>query len=182
MISAGPVQLRRLRPTDAWALVEAVTASLPELGPWFEWAQAPPDLEEQRERLAHADHAFANGEDYEFAMLEPDTGVFVGAVRLNPLAGPRTAGIGYWVRSDRHRRGYASSATYAITTATFAWLPTIDRIEIHMDQANNASVAVARHVGFELEREVDRDILTPGHTGRGFVWSITRTRWTRATS
>jgi RimJ/RimL family protein N-acetyltransferase len=128
--------------------------------------------------LADADRAFGAGTDYEFAVVEPDSGELVGGLRLNPGAGARTAGIGYWIRSDRHRLGYASAASRAITTATLESLPTIERIEIHMDQANHASAAVARSAGFALEREVERDFLAPAHTGRGFVWVTTRSRWT----
>jgi RimJ/RimL family protein N-acetyltransferase len=178
VVEAGVVNVRRFTASDAPALVSAVTASLPELARWFEWAQTPPDVDRERERLARADRAFGAGTDYEFAVVEPDSGELVGGLRLNPSAGPQTAGIGYWIRSDRHRRGYASAGSRAVATATFASLPTVERIEIHMDQANRASAAVARRVGFELAREVEREMLAPGHTGRGFVWVTTRSRWT----
>jgi RimJ/RimL family protein N-acetyltransferase len=100
-----------------------------------------------------------------------------GGCRLNPTAGPGAAGIGYWVRSDRARRGYATAATRAATTATFEHLSHIERVYIHMDQANVASVAVPTKLGFELDHEEDRPIEASGHTGRGYVWVMTRDTW-----
>lgn len=176
-VSAGVIELRRVTSRDAPALVSAIEVSLPELERWFRFAQTPPDVGEQRRRLELQDRAFGAGTDFDFALVETATEELVGELRLNPQAGPRAAGIGYWVRSDRHRRGYASMATRAITAATFEHLTTIEAIEIHMDQANVASVGVPRSLGYHLDREVDRELGATGHTGRGLVWVMTRESW-----
>jgi RimJ/RimL family protein N-acetyltransferase len=176
VVPAGAVLLRRLRAGDAVALVEAYAASLPDLARWFSWAQTVPTVDSQSTRLRAADHDFGAGTDFHFAITHD--GELVGELRVNPRAGPRVAAIGYWVHSGHHRQEFATAATRASTTATFAHLPDIDRVEIHMDQANVASVGVARAVGYRLDREVDRDVLAPRHTGRGYVWATTRARWT----
>lgn len=177
LVDAGPVLLRRQREADAEALVEAMQQSLSELSRWFPWAQGPPDLGEQRQRLAASDRAFAGGADYQFVLVEKDTGELVGTLRLNPQAGPAAAGIGYWVRSDRTGQGYATAATHATVKIAFARLRDIQRIYIHMDKANTASAAIARKLGFELDHEEDRPVDAPDHTGRGYVFVMTRDLW-----
>jgi RimJ/RimL family protein N-acetyltransferase len=63
-------------------------------------------------------------------------------------------------------------------SAGFSLLSRAERIDIYMDEANSASVAVARRAGYQFVGEVDRDILAPGHTGRGLVWPVERSAWT----
>lgn len=174
-LDAGPVVLRRRHQTDVPALVAAIELSLPELAQWFAWAQQSPDLAEQYQRAADGERAFDVGTDYEFVILEADD--VVGGCRLNPTAGADAAGIGYWVRSDRTGRGHATAAARAATTAAFEHLSHVERVYIHMDQANAASVAVPTKLGFALDHEEDRPIEAPGHTGRGYVWVMTRGTW-----
>jgi len=175
VLDGGPVVLRRRREADVPKLVRAIELSLPELAQWFGWAQQEPNVVEQRRRTADGERAFDDGTDYEFLLIEDDD--VVGGLRLNPSAAPDAAGIGYWVRSDRTGRGYATSATRAATTAAFEHLSHVERVYILMDQANLASVAVPTKLGFLLDREEDRPIEAPGHTGRGFIWVMTRDRW-----
>jgi RimJ/RimL family protein N-acetyltransferase len=46
-----------------------------------------------------------------------------------------------------------------------------------MDKGNAASARIPSKLGYELIGEEDRDIVTPGHTGRGLVWRMTRATW-----
>jgi RimJ/RimL family protein N-acetyltransferase len=46
-----------------------------------------------------------------------------------------------------------------------------------MDRENVASAAVPRKLGFALVGEVEREIVTPGHSGRGWIWAVDRPRW-----
>lgn len=172
-IPIGALVLRRVRQSDADAFVAAIRSSLDSLRTWFPWASTEPSVEEQRSRLMSADRAFDDGTDFEFGLFD-EAGELVGSLRVNPLAAKGHAGIGYWIRSDRRGRGLASSATAAATASTLEHLAEIDVVEIHMDQANAASVGVARRAGFELVKEIDREVTAPGHTGRGFVWELTR--------
>lgn len=178
IVPAGEVELRRLQESDACRLVAAMARSLPELRPWFPWAQGHPVRSEQVARLRAASAAFDRGDDFEFALVEVTAGGdLVGTFRLDPTAGPRTARIGFWVRSDRHRRGFATAATRALTGAGFAALPGIDRIEIHMDQSNRASIGVATRAGYHQDRAMVREEVAPGHTGQGWIWAVERDAW-----
>ena len=98
----------------------------------------------------------------------------VGGAGLHPRAGPESIEIGYWVRSDRTGRGYATAAAGALTQAAFAHLDGIDRVEIRMDRANRASAAVPPKLGFRLIGHEAREILAPGHSGEGLIWALDR--------
>ena len=77
--------------------------------------------------------------------------------------------IGYWVRTDRTRRGIATSAAGALTRAAFS-LPGVERVEIHCDQSNRPSAGVAAKLGYILARTEPKEPAAPGETGRFMVW------------
>ena len=86
--------------------------------------------------------------------------------------------IGYWTRTDRTGRGYATTAARALTDAAFTSALEIERVEAHMEQENLASVAVPRKLGYSLQLEADREALPPCHTGSGgFIWKMERSIW-----
>ena len=47
---------------------------------------------------------------------------------------------------------------------------TVEQVEIHCDEANGASAAVPRRLGYRLDRITDRDIQAPGERGREMIW------------
>ena len=176
-LEGGPVLLQKRSVDDVSNFVEALRSSWPELAEWFPWAQQPLDVEEQRQRALGSAEAFDGDSDYEFVVIERATDAVVGSVRLNPDADPGAAGIGYWVRTDRTGRGYATAAAKAATRAAFELLSEIDRVLIQMDVANAKSAAVPRTLGYALEGEGELPIVAPGRTGKGFFWVMTRERW-----
>ncbi|GAA4147989.1 GNAT family protein [Actinomadura keratinilytica] len=70
-------------------------------------------------------------------------------------------------------RGLAGRAAALLTDAAFA-LPGIDRTEIHCDAGNTASAAVARALGYRLDRLQDHGRGLPAETGRDMVWVMPR--------
>ena len=173
-IDAVQIELRRLHEEHVEAVVAAMALSLPELSVWFPWAQARPDQTVQLDRARRAVDAFEAGRDFEFSLVEIVSREIVGGFRINPLAGERMAEFGYWIRSDRHRRGYATQAVRAATTAVFTHLPHIAEVQVHTDRANLASARVASAAGFTLAGEIDRPAAAPGHTGKALVWVAIR--------
>ena len=81
---------------------------------------------------------------------------------------PTLLEIGYWVRSDRTGRGYATSAARILTDTGFDCCPDVDRIEIRCHPANLASAAVPPKLGYRLD--------TSG-TGGDLIWAVTRADW-----
>jgi ribosomal-protein-serine acetyltransferase len=118
------------------------------------------------------------GTDFGFLFRETATGALVGGGGVHRRVGPGAVEIGYWVRSDRHNRGYATRATQAMTDAAFTFLADIDRIEIHTDRTNIASARVPEKLGYRLLRTEQREKVALGHTGDGYVWQRRRDEWT----
>ena len=180
-IPAGPIDLRRWRPSDVDGIVEAVTASLAELRVWMPWAKEHPATDVYTDVVSGFDAAFDTGAEFVFGMFEVPGFVIVGSCGLHFRRGPGVAEVGYWVRSDRQRRGYATAAARALTIAAFRHLDDVGAIHITMDKANTASAGVAAKLGYELGQEEDREVLAPGHTGRGLRWVVKRADWPSST-
>jgi RimJ/RimL family protein N-acetyltransferase len=120
--------------------------------------------------------AFDDDQWWGYSLFEVASGEFVGSAVLRRMSETEPEGleIGYWVRSDRTRRGYATSATAALIDAAFTRLTGIERIRISMDVANAASAAVPRKLGFDFQGEVKRDVAAGGHSSSSAIWELAR--------
>jgi RimJ/RimL family protein N-acetyltransferase len=176
-LHAGPLELHRWSIDRADALTAAVTASFPELRQWMEWAQTMPTREALTGFIERCIASFDDDRQWEYCLEEAQTGELVGGAGLLPRSGPQALEIGYWVRTDRCGRGYATEAAHRLAAAAFAAPPGIERVSICMDRGNLASAAVPRKLGFGLVSEPEREIVTPGQTGRGQVWTMERSEW-----
>ena len=174
IIQAGPIELRRCRSEHLDALMVAIEISASDLALWLPWADPMPSRSAELATVQEFHAAFDADQDWAYFIFETDTDELVGGVGLHSRDGG-DAEIGYWVRSDRTRRGYATAAAGALTSAAFESLSEVKSVIIRMDQANLASAAVPRRLGFRLDgEETDRAAVTAGHTGRGWIWSRSR--------
>ncbi len=176
-LAAEALELRRWHPRYAEGLCAAVSASLPALRPWMPWAQEEPTVGEHMTILTEGDAKFEAGTEWQFVLVEPDGDRVVGAAGLHHRHGPATIEIGYWVRTDVTRHGYATMASRALTTAAFTHLDPIDEVEIRMDTGNRRSAAVPTRLGFRHTGDVDQEIDAPGQSGRWMVWIMERADW-----
>lgn len=174
LIHCGLVVLRRSRPADAHRVAEAVSQSLAHLRPFMPWAS--PDAaraDMQAGRLHTVDEAWLAGTGFEYSIFdpddEPDTAPVLGGIGLHRRIGPGGIEMGYWVHVGHTRRGYVGAAAKALTGTGLA-LPDVDRVEIHCDQANTASAAIPRKLGYRLDRLDDREPMAPAETGRHQIW------------
>lgn len=172
-VRAHGLVLRRWSQDDLDALVAAVEASFDELHRWMPWAVRPVGENEQ----AFLGRVEA-GEMDAWGLWERATGELVGGFGLHTERTPRgVLEIGYWVRTDRTRRGYGSATARALTTAAFEIFPEAERVEIHCDVTNVASAAIPRKLGYRLLLEKDVEIVAPGQCGRNQLWGVTREEW-----
>ncbi len=176
VIAAGPVELRRAVAEDgmARALSAAVVESLDRLGPWLAWATpeaATPET--QRKRLDGLTSQWESGAPFDYVLSRPGERACVGAASLMGRIGGGGLEIGYWVHVDHVGRGYATAAAGALTDAALA-LGSIDRVEIHCDEANQASAAISVRLDYRLVRTENKEIAAPAETGRNMVWVRTR--------
>lgn len=168
-VAAGLVVLRRVRASDARAIAAAVGVSLGQLRRWMPWTT--PEAAGRAGQLAWvaaANQMWESGTGYLYAVLTTAHGTLVGEVSLHRWVGD-VAELGYWIAATQSGRGFATSAVQVMTSVALA-LPGVNRVEICCDEANAASAAIARKLGYQLERFEHLMSQAPGESGRVMVW------------
>lgn len=166
------VELRRWRADDAEVVDRVVTESLDHLLPWMPWA-AGHNRDTAVGFVTRCEQEWAEGQAYNYAIS--DGASVIGSCGLMRRIGPGGLEIGYWIHRGWTRRGFATAAASALIRQAFA-LPAVDLVEIHHDEANKASGAVPRRLGFtEVERRPVPDGPTsPGEVGVEVIWRLLR--------
>ena len=178
-IEAGAVSLHRRRLADVPELRTAIEVSLHELAAFLDWAaHGVPDREALEAAVVERDAEVTAGREFEYVLREAGSGQVVGEAGGSLSDDGEAVDIGYWIRSDRTGRGYATAAASALTTVVFSSYPDVARVEIRMDKGNTRSQGVPRRLGFRLvgEEVFDGEPLR-GQTGEGFVWAMARPEW-----
>jgi RimJ/RimL family protein N-acetyltransferase len=165
-IEASGLYLRRHQVGDAAAIAAAVAESLAELQPWVPWAnRSAAEPEVQRRRLEEAVPHWERGTEYVYLVFRPGEDKLLGSVGLHRRVGPDALEVGYWLRSSETGRGAMTEAVRALANGALA-LPGVDRVELHCDEANQKSAAIARRLGFRLARIGQVDPESPAERGR----------------
>lgn len=159
------------------ALVEAIEDSFDELHQWMSWADTMPTRDELRTVITESSIRFDTNEDWAYSIYELATSELVGGAGLHPRGGPDEIEIGYWIRTDRTGRGYATEVSSVLTTAAFEAPMALSFVKISMNAANTSSAAVPRKLGFRKEHEMERSATTPAQARHGEMWVISRTEW-----
>jgi RimJ/RimL family protein N-acetyltransferase len=186
-LAAGPLVLRRVKASDAGVIAAAVGASLEHLRPWMPWATPEAaDLRTQLVRVAEGDELWETGTGFIYVMIardggpgggppepagrrgDPD-GEFAGTIGMHCRAADDAVEIGYWIASAKTRRGYTTAAARALTPVALE-LSGSRRVEIHCDEANTASAAIPRKLGYRLDRVEAHEREAPGERGRRMIW------------
>lgn len=175
---AGDLELVRWNARFAREMGAAISTSLEELRRWMPWASSVPAVEQLRATLAQGNVRFESNEDWPYVIREPG-GELVGSTGLHRRAGPDVVEIGYWIRSDRTGRGYATTAARVLTDAAFERGAGIERVEISTHELNAASQAVARKLRYQVVREEPREAQGTVPEGRSLIWSMSRADWPR---
>ncbi len=165
--------LRCWQPSDAKALLDAVSLSLEHLREWMPWAAGEPSsLEDKIALLRRWRAAFDQDDDYVFGIFSPDEREVWGGSGLHKRIGANALEIGYWIRADRINRGLATEASAALTKVAFA-VNKVDRVEIHCDPANVRSASVPRKLGFVQEALLRRRGVGPdGAPVDTMIWTV----------
>jgi RimJ/RimL family protein N-acetyltransferase len=139
------VVLRSWRLDDAPAVAAACRD--PEIPRWIPWVPSPYSDEDAR---AYVRDCIDAGEDRRpFAIVEPETGQFLGALdmRVNRL---QTGHVGYWVVAAARGQGVCTNALRTLARWAIDELG-LARLELVTDPDNVASQRVAEKVGFQRE-------------------------------
>lgn len=170
--------LRLWQVADVPRLAAAVEVSLEHLRPWMAWIAFEPMSEADRVGFVESTRAdWASGGDAVYGVFRE--GEVVGGCGLHRRIGADGLEIGYWIHVDHTRQGYATELARGLTAAAFT-IDGIDRVEIHHDQANQASSGVPRGLGFEPGPEQPDEAKAPAEVGIDCTWFITRAGWERA--
>jgi RimJ/RimL family protein N-acetyltransferase len=125
------------------------------------WAAGDVPVDESEAYCRKAAGTFLTREDLQFLMFERDGRTYVGGCGLHRINWDQPLmEIGYWVRTSRCGRGYATEATRRLLSFAMETLNAA-RVEIRIDDRNLRSRHVAERAGFELEgvfRNVDRGV------------------------
>jgi len=148
--------IRCWEPRDAPLLKNALDTSLDHLHAWMPWArEEPKPLEAKVELLRLFRGKFDLDQDYVYGMFSPDEGEALGGSGLHTRVGDDALEIGYWIRASATRQGIATETAAALTRVAFE-LCGVDRVELHIDPANEASLGVPRNLGFTEEATLRR--------------------------
>lgn len=159
--------LTRLRSGDVEAFVAGVAASAAQLRDWIPWA-ADPDARRAKAVVADAD--WEADRAYVYALRRAAAGPVIGGFGIYRRVGPGSVELGYWLATDHTGSGLASAATAALASVALA-LPDVDRVELHIDQANLRSSALARRLGYRLARREAYSPRTPAESGVLQIWN-----------
>ncbi len=99
-----------------------------------------------------------------------DGSELIGGAGLHRRVGPDALEIGYWLRASRVGQGLATEAAAVLTRLAFERCGVI-RVEIHVDPANTASLAVADRLGYVREATLRKRLppIRPGEPRRDEV-------------
>jgi RimJ/RimL family protein N-acetyltransferase len=148
--------IRCWEPRDAPLLKAALDSSLDHLRPWMPWAhEEPKPLPEKVALLRTFRGNFDLGQDFVYGIFDVDEVDVVGGTGLHPRVGDGAFEIGYWIRASQVGRGFATEATAALTRVAFE-LCGVDRVELHVDPENAASLTIPRKLGFAEEATLRR--------------------------
>jgi len=155
-IATERLTIRCWDPRDAPLAKEAIDSSLDHLRPWMPWAREEPrPLEDKVRLLRRFRGLFDLGQDFVYGIFGADESEVVGGTGLHTRVGADAFEIGYWIRASRAREGLATETVAALTRVAFA-VCEVDRVEIHVDPRNTASLGVPRKLGFREEATLRR--------------------------
>ena len=156
--------LRPPQAGDGVALYEAKCASWPDLTKWMEWAAKPEEHSVEKDEIMcrQKQAAYILREDMMLFAFERDSGRLVASTGLHdPNWKMRIFEIGYWVRSDKTRKGYATELTNALLRYAFEAL-CANVVKIGHAKGNHASRRVVEKLGFQHHAERKFGHIIPG--------------------
>ena len=168
-IATERLSLRTPQTGDGAQLLPALLESLPQLRrflaslPWVAGEQTP----ESSERWCrNAQANFLARKDLPFLIFEREGGELLGACGLHRTVWetPKTE-VGYWIRSSRSGEGFVTEAVNGLCGYAFAQLKAA-RVELVVDEENEASRRVADRCGFQLEGTLRNERRAPDGTLR----------------
>ena len=171
-LTDGFIILRPYRLSDGKRLYEAARESILEVSVWLTWYHPGYSIEESRTWVEARDAAWHKGTNYDFTMVDPRDGSYLGGCGINDIRGEHEfANLGYWVRTSRTRQGLATAATLLLGRFGFEELK-LNRIEIVVNTGNKASQRVATKAGATREGILRNRLILRGKPVDAVMFSL----------
>lgn len=170
--------LRRPRAGDGLTVREAVVESLEALRAWpasLPWAMQEPTVEASEVFCRESAADFVKRTLLAYFAFERESDRFVASCSLHRIdwAVPKFE-MGFWCRTSRHRRGYATEAVSCL--AQYALGPLgARRVECVVDEENRACRGLCEKIGMRLEGVLRNERVTPdGQLRNTCIYAIAR--------
>ncbi len=171
-LSDGTILLRPFRPDDLAMLHEAIVESFAELSRWMWWCHAEYSIDDTSAFLQSRDAQRATEEEYSFAVVDSNSGSFLGGLGLNQINRKyKMANLGYWVRTKATGKSVASRATRLGARFGFEDLG-LQRIEIVAAVDNLPSQRVAEKSGATREGILRKRLVNRGEPRDAVMFSL----------
>lgn len=172
------LHLKVYAPSMAETFAALVAESQAHLARFMPFAVEAPDVDAYAELF----DAFTEGH----AVGDCTYGIFthygdaVGGGGVHPRVGPLGVEVGYWIAESALRQGYAREALAALCHEAFA-RDDVDRVELHIEPHNAASIALAGKAGFSLEAQLRRRLPWPNEAPRDIaLYTLFREQWSES--
>ena len=174
-IELAHCMLRAWRVDDAAGLAATLAANDAHLRAWTPWVvdgRIPGQSLDAR--LAQHSDDFAAGRAWVYGIFTRDETEVLGGCGLYARVGPTALEIGYWLSAGSTGKGLATESASALTALAFS-NPEIERVEIHCDPRNVASVRIPQRLGYRMETAAAGEFGEPGAwPGVVDIWTLTR--------
>jgi RimJ/RimL family protein N-acetyltransferase len=149
VLESPRIRLRPMQPDDA----EQITNLLQDatIARWTNSIPWPYSIDDARAYLSTRAEADAKGESFVWAIVEKESGTFVGTIGLHDVDVDRArAELGYWIGKPFRSRGYTTEAARRVLSWAFE-IAGFYRIQATYMPGNDASAGVMRNIGMQPE-------------------------------
>lgn len=124
--------------------------------PWTD--NEPLDFPTRRNIVNGFIEKFIQKQDFTFGIFSKKEKKYLGSTGLHTRLGENEREIGYWIRADYIRNGYATEVTAALTKIGFE-VEGLSAIEIHCHRNNINSSKIPEKLGYYRVNDIDSEIL-----------------------
>jgi RimJ/RimL family protein N-acetyltransferase len=168
----GSVGIRPFTPADVSPLFDAIRESLPEICAWMVWCRPDYSRSDCSNFISDAPTYWQSGHRYSFAIFDKATGTILGSIGLSEIHSThKFARVGYWVRTNRTRRGVASTALKLAARFAFEQAG-LQRLEIVAPLSNQASRRAAEKAGAAFEGILRSRVILGGQSHDAALYSL----------
>ena len=158
------VDMRPFKLSDAGELQRAVLNSVGHIGPWLDWCTPSYVLKDAQDWVAESMALWQQGRAFRWVMLAEDKQQILGSVEVEvPTLEAPVGRMGYWVRHNATGKGVCSQGAAQALDWALKSLG-LQRVELFIQPANQASIRVALKLGAEFLDEQNNEIVYRGES------------------